>query len=148
MSLVHLDDEKVRRGVGRSVPMTTTTYTETAGRIATKKAQRRSGPLALLQCIPICTLKITEVSIKTLEATPSKSKTDPHLGCEEVMLLLEECHDQGFLHKLTGGCNEIKREVNKCLRAERLERQDRNREVAKKKREHIKAIWADIDQNS
>lgn len=64
------------------------------------------------------------------------------------MLLLEECHDQGFLHKLTGGCNEIKREVDKCLRAERLERQDRNREVAKKKREHIKAVWADIDQNS
>lgn len=64
------------------------------------------------------------------------------------MLLLEECHDRGFLHKLTGGCNDIKSEVNKCLRAERIERQDRNREVARIKREKIKAIWADIDQNS
>ena len=62
--------------------------------------------------------------------------------------MLEECHDQGFLHKFTGGCNEIKREVNKCLRIERLERQAKNREVAMKKRAEIKAIWAEIDENS
>ena len=62
--------------------------------------------------------------------------------------MLEECHDQGFFHKFTGGCNDIKSEVNKCLRGERLERQAKNREVAKKKRAEIKAIWAEIDENS
>ena len=64
------------------------------------------------------------------------------------MLLLEECHDAGFLHKFTGGCNDIKREVNKCLRGERVERQARNREKARQKRAEIKAIWDDIDRNS
>lgn len=65
-----------------------------------------------------------------------------------MMQILDECHAQGFLHKVTGGCNNAKREVNKCLRAERLERTARNREEAKRKNEAIKAVWKDIDCNS
>lgn len=45
-------------------------------------------------------------------------------------------------------CSDTKREVNKCLRAERLERTAANREEAKKKREHVKKVWADIEANS
>jgi len=78
----------------------------------------------------------------------------PHLhtkdnrGCEEVMAILDECHARGFLHKAIGSCNQAKTDVNKCLRAERLERTARNREQAKKERERIKAKWGEIDANS
>ena len=64
------------------------------------------------------------------------------------MAILDECHARGFLHKVLGRCNEAKQDVNACLRAERLERQARNREVAKQKRAKIKAVWDEIDQNS
>lgn len=65
-----------------------------------------------------------------------------------MMQILDECHAQGFLHKVIGGCNNAKREVNKCLRAERLERTARNRREAKRKNEAIKAVWKEIDSNS
>ncbi|KAF2159319.1 hypothetical protein M409DRAFT_37955, partial [Zasmidium cellare ATCC 36951] len=68
--------------------------------------------------------------------------------CEEIMTALEECHAKGFMWKAIGMCSDTKREVNRCLRAERLERTAQNREEAKKKREHMKKIWAEIDANS
>lgn len=73
---------------------------------------------------------------------------DSVIGCEDVMAILDECHARGFLHKALGGCNEAKQDVNLCLRAERLERQAKNREIAKQKRAKIKAVWDEIDQNS
>jgi COX assembly protein 2 len=45
-------------------------------------------------------------------------------------------------------CNGAKTEVNKCLRAQRLERTRENREAAKLKNQEIKAKWAEIDANS
>lgn len=78
----------------------------------------------------------------------------PHLhtkdnrGCEEVMQILDECHSQGFLHKMTGGCNDAKQDVNRCLRAERVERTARNREEAKRRKERIQSVWREIDSNS
>ncbi|CZT19276.1 uncharacterized protein RCC_05122 [Ramularia collo-cygni] len=78
----------------------------------------------------------------------------PHLhredqkGCEEIMTALEECHARGFMWKAIGMCSDTKRQVNKCLRAERLERTASNREEAKAKREHVKKLWADIEANS
>jgi COX assembly protein 2 len=64
------------------------------------------------------------------------------------MTALEECHARGFLWKSMGMCSDIKRDVNKCLRAERLERTAQNREQAKIKREKVNAIFAEIDANS
>ncbi len=64
------------------------------------------------------------------------------------MAALDECHARGFLHTAMGLCNEAKRNVNQCLRAERLERTRLNREKAKVEREKIKKLWAEIDQNS
>ena len=64
------------------------------------------------------------------------------------MQILDECHARGFLHKVTGGCNRAKTDVNMCLRAERLERTARNREEAKREREKIKEKWKEIDMNS
>ena len=64
------------------------------------------------------------------------------------MNALEECHARGFLWKAAGMCNNLKRDVNKCLRAERLDRTASNREDAKEKRQKMKAMWAEIDANS
>lgn len=58
------------------------------------------------------------------------------------MTALDECHARGFLYKAVGNCNEIKREVNRCLAAERYERAKRNREDARGKRQRIEDIWA------
>lgn len=64
------------------------------------------------------------------------------------MTALEECHARGFLWKSMGMCTSVKHEVNMCLRAERLERTRRNREVAKDKRIKTESKWAEIDANS
>lgn len=64
------------------------------------------------------------------------------------MRMLDECHARGFLHKLFGGCNDVKRDVNACLRAERLERTAQNRAKAKMAREKRLELWREIDENS
>lgn len=45
-------------------------------------------------------------------------------------------------------CNDAKTNVNKCLRAQRVERTKSNRSTAQIKRDDIKAKWAEIDANS
>ncbi|POR36156.1 COX assembly mitochondrial protein 1 [Tolypocladium paradoxum] len=60
------------------------------------------------------------------------------LACEEIIAVLEECHAKGFMHKATGGCNDVKDRVNQCLREERTKMQADNRAAAKAKRDRIK----------
>ena len=64
------------------------------------------------------------------------------------MTALEECHARGFLWKSMGMCSDLKTQVNKCLRAERLARTAENRAQAKAKNEKIRSVWAEIDANS
>jgi COX assembly protein 2 len=64
------------------------------------------------------------------------------------MTALDECHARGFLWKAVGMCNDAKTQVNKCLRAQRLERTRQNREKAKPKNDAIRARFAEIDANS
>ena len=64
------------------------------------------------------------------------------------MEILEECHAQGFIHKMLGNCNEAKTNLNKCLRAERLERTRLNREKAKERRALVEKVWAEIDEEN
>lgn len=63
------------------------------------------------------------------------------------MNALDECHAQGFLWSAIGSCNKAKREVNKCLRAERLARTRENLEKAKAMRAKREAGWDEIDAN-
>ena len=58
------------------------------------------------------------------------------------MTALDECHAQGFLIKAMGACNDIKRDVNKCLGEERFKRAKRNRDEARNNRQRVEAIWA------
>jgi COX assembly protein 2 len=69
-------------------------------------------------------------------------------GCEEIMTALDECQAKGFMWKTIGMCTTLKHDVNMCLRAERLDRTAKNREIAKEKRDRINARWAEIDANS
>ena len=62
------------------------------------------------------------------------------------MNALDECHARGFLWKVTGNCTDAKYKVNMCLRGLRLEKTRQNREAAKEKREHIKKVWAELDE--
>jgi len=64
------------------------------------------------------------------------------------MNALDECHARGFLWSAIGSCNEAKRQVNKCLRAERLARTAEHREKAKIERARIKALFDEVDANS
>ena len=64
------------------------------------------------------------------------------------MNALEECHARGFLYRAVGGCNKAKDAVNRCLRAERLERTKENRAKANEARKTREAMWAEIDANS
>jgi COX assembly mitochondrial protein 2 len=59
------------------------------------------------------------------------------------MFALDECHARGFLWKALGQCNDIKRDVNRCLGAERAKRAKLNRDQAREKRERIEKIWAE-----
>ncbi|OQE28418.1 hypothetical protein PENSTE_c003G00884 [Penicillium steckii] len=68
--------------------------------------------------------------------------TPYNINCEEIMTALDECHARGFLYKAVGNCNDIKRDVNKCLSAERSDRAKRNRDEARNKRARIEEIWA------
>lgn len=64
------------------------------------------------------------------------------------MALLDECHARGFMWKVVGMCNGAKTNVNRCLRAQRLERTAANREKAREKREEYEKKWKEIDANS
>ncbi|EAS33713.3 uncharacterized protein CIMG_04737 [Coccidioides immitis RS] len=69
--------------------------------------------------------------------------TKDNINCEEIMNALDECHARGFLYKAVGGCNEVKREVNRCLGAERFKRAKKNRDTARENRSRIEQIWKD-----
>lgn len=60
------------------------------------------------------------------------------IACEEIIAALEDCHSKGFMHKASGGCNDLKDKVDKCLRAQRTKTQAENRAMAKAKRDRLK----------
>lgn len=48
------------------------------------------------------------------------------------------------MHKASGGCNDLKVSVDKCLRAERANMQAENRAAARAKRDRIKASQKEL----
>ena len=94
-------------------------------------------------------LHTEEVQKSIIPPTPTTNplaNIHPSPGCAEVVAALEECHAQGFLHKVTGNCTDAKYRVNMCLRGLRLERTRQNREQAREKRAQIKKVWAELDE--
>ncbi|KAI1461985.1 cytochrome c oxidase biogenesis protein Cmc1-like protein [Annulohypoxylon moriforme] len=74
--------------------------------------------------------------------------TKDNTACEEIMTALEECHAKGFIWKSLGMCSDTKNQLTLCLRAERVKRTANNRDTAKAKRDEIRKVWAEIDENS
>lgn len=67
------------------------------------------------------------------------------------MTALDECHARGFIYKALGNCNDIKRDVNKCLSSERYDRAKRNRDEARSNRRRVEQLWSQeraLDQPS
>jgi len=64
------------------------------------------------------------------------------------MNALEECHAKGFMWKAMGMCNGAKQDLVQCLKAERWKSQSANRGSSPDKKEKIRQIWKDIDENS
>lgn len=100
------------------------------------------------KCTTISTPKTTGVSLPPSLSFFNSLPQLTYAGCSQVMQILDECHARGFLHTMTGACNEAKRDVNACLRAERLERTAKNRAKAKVAREKTLELWKEIDENS
>ncbi|KAI0890415.1 cytochrome c oxidase biogenesis protein Cmc1-like protein [Annulohypoxylon maeteangense] len=74
--------------------------------------------------------------------------TKDNTACEDIMNALEECHAKGFLWKSLGMCSDTKDKLTLCLRAERVKRTANNRGIARSKRDEVKRLWDDIDENS
>jgi hypothetical protein len=81
--------------------------------------------------------------------------------CGPIIQMFEECHDEHPVAKFMGACNDLKRELTLCLRAEvllrghpssyklqRKMRQRINNEIAMEKRKRFEAKWKDIEENS
>jgi hypothetical protein len=82
--------------------------------------------------------------------------------CGPIIQLFEECHDEHPIAKFMGRCNDLKRELTLCLRAEvppllsssvltgvqRKMRQKINAAKAADKRKRIEAKWKEIDEQS
>ncbi|KAJ6623426.1 hypothetical protein B0H10DRAFT_1786298 [Mycena sp. CBHHK59/15] len=60
--------------------------------------------------------------------------SDRKLVCKEFMEALEICHSNNW-RRLLGSCNKQKDELNMCLRKERIERTNGNRETAKERKD-------------
>uniref|UniRef100_A0A1L8E058 COX assembly mitochondrial protein n=2 Tax=Nyssomyia neivai TaxID=330878 RepID=A0A1L8E058_9DIPT len=57
--------------------------------------------------------------------------------CNKLIEALQNCHKDNPFGKFVGQCNDLDREVNKCLKKERQENQQRNYQQAQ---ERIKRV--------
>jgi COX assembly protein 2 len=64
------------------------------------------------------------------------------------MVALEQCHAQGFMWKAMGMCNDAKEALSVCLRAERLKMQHANRDQRSERKDKVRQMWKEIDENS
>ncbi|PLW22614.1 hypothetical protein PCASD_12212 [Puccinia coronata f. sp. avenae] len=76
----------------------------------------------------------------------------PHLtgtkleACGPIISALNECHNRGLWAYYTGGCNDIRRELDKCLHAERMSRSSAHVKEARQNREKLEQKWKANEQ--
>ncbi|KAG8950406.1 hypothetical protein FRC03_012860 [Tulasnella sp. 419] len=66
-------------------------------------------------------------------------------ACGDLIQKLDECHNSGFFVKYLGGCNKIRRELDRCLRQERLDRTAKNKEASKHRKERHQQTLDEYD---
>ena len=60
------------------------------------------------------------------------------------MAALDECHARGFLFKAIGGCNEAKREVNKCFESGKTRAYtEESRKIERAEKKNKRALGGD-----
>ena len=67
----------------------------------------------------------------------------PHLhteDCRRVIEALTRCHADHPWKKFVGACNDLKRELNRCLQREYIERRQKNWEESIKRKEAAKNL--------
>jgi len=75
----------------------------------------------------------------------------PHLtgtkleACSDVIAALHECHKSSLWTYYTGGCNDIRNQMNKCLHQERLDRSAKHVKEGVKKRKELEKRWKQMD---
>ncbi|KAL8279693.1 hypothetical protein RQP46_008006 [Phenoliferia psychrophenolica] len=76
---------------------------------------------------------------------PQLNSQHQHQGCAELMDLLKDCHSSNPFMRYLGTCNDAKLTLNKCFRAERIERGQINLAEARAKRSELEKKWKDIE---
>ncbi|OAV85683.1 hypothetical protein, variant 1 [Puccinia triticina 1-1 BBBD Race 1] len=77
----------------------------------------------------------------------------PHLtgnkveACGPIIEALHQCHQSGFWTYYTGGCNDIRRQLDKCLHAERMARSSAHVKEGRKKRQELEKVWKSNEQD-
>ncbi|CAD6941631.1 unnamed protein product, partial [Tilletia caries] len=66
--------------------------------------------------------------------------------CGDIIKVLNECHARSWVARLTGECNGIKSELTQCLRAERIERTQRNNAAGKERQAKKEQVWKEIEE--
>ncbi|CAH7672765.1 hypothetical protein BY996DRAFT_6432329 [Phakopsora pachyrhizi] len=71
----------------------------------------------------------------------------PHLtgnkvvACGKFIEALEACHNSGLWNYYTGGCNDVRRQLDKCLHDERMKRSSDHVKEGRRRRKELERVW-------
>jgi len=60
----------------------------------------------------------TESTTDTRLKMHSKLDLHKHVSCEDIIVELDNCHNENILNRYLGRCNSLKVAMNECLQAE------------------------------
>lgn len=67
--------------------------------------------------------------------------------CNELIKLLQDCHENHKIRKFIGYCNVFDHQVAVCLKKERLNRRQKNYEKALERKNKIRALAQQNSEN-
>ena len=66
-------------------------------------------------------------------------------ACGDIIRQLYECREEGgWMFRILGGCQDIDKQLGKCLRDERIDRTKRNQEKAKVRNQKKQEAWSNL----
>ncbi|KAF9317896.1 hypothetical protein BG000_002431 [Podila horticola] len=76
----------------------------------------------------------------------SKLDLHKHITCEDLIVQLDQCHQESILNRYLGRCNKLKLAMNDCLQAEFDHNRKIHFEKAKEKRRKLEEAWQGMDE--